>query len=101
MSNTVLEAMACGLPLVITNVGGNPEVVSNSENGFLFAPGDEQTLALHLEKLIVRPEIRAEFGRASRRRATQQFSVDRTLQEYRNLYQGLAAERGILPGGQV
>jgi glycosyltransferase involved in cell wall biosynthesis len=98
MSNTVLEAMACGLPLVVTSVGGNPEMVSHGENGFLFASGDGRALALHIESLIANPELRVELGRKSRLRAVQLFSLDRTMREYRNLYQNLAVERGIQVG---
>jgi len=98
MSNTVLEAMACGLPLVVTGVGGNPEMVAHGENGFLFASGDGRALALHIESLINNQELRVELGRKSRLRAVQLFSLDRTMTEYRNLYQNLAVERGIQVG---
>ncbi len=49
MSNTILEAMSCALPVAATRVGGNPELVQEGRTGFLFAPGDAAQLAAQLE----------------------------------------------------
>jgi len=97
MSNTLLEAMASGLPLLATDVGGNPEVVKDGEVGWLFAPGDTPALARHIDALTSFAELRDRMGTAGRQRALQYFSVDRMLSEYRDLYRQLAARRGVIP----
>jgi sugar transferase (PEP-CTERM/EpsH1 system associated) len=96
MSNTLLEAMASGLPLVAARVGGNPEVVSEGETGFLFALGDEAAMFGCIDRLASDPELRRGMGETSRQRALQRFSLERMLNEYRKLYQRLAAGRGIV-----
>jgi sugar transferase (PEP-CTERM/EpsH1 system associated) len=95
MSNTLLEAMATGLPLLATRVGGNSEVIADGESGYLFQTGDCADLVYHLSYLINSLELRCQLGRASRRRALRKFSVHRMVQEYRNLYRELALTRGI------
>lgn len=96
MSNTLLEAMACGLPLVTTCVGGNPEVVEDGRSGWLFAPGDISRLTDRIERLAANPEIRRTLGEAARERALTVFSLDRMMESYRSLYLDAAARRGLL-----
>ncbi len=96
MSNTLLEAMACGLPLLATKVGGNPEIVEEERTGWLFGPGDFNDLAGRLMLLANNPGLKLQFGRAARERAVESFSLDRMLENYRNLYAGLAERRGVL-----
>lgn len=96
MSNTLLEAMASGLPLVAARVGGNPEVIAEDETGLLFAPGDEATMSDCIERLANSPELRSRMGEAGRDRALKKFSVDQMLEGYRNLYRNLAVARGVL-----
>ena len=62
----LLEAMAAGLPVVATAVGGIPELVRDGENGFLISPGDVAALAERIETLTQNPELRASMGRKSR-----------------------------------
>jgi len=66
----LLEAAAMGKPIVATDVPGCREVVIDGENGFLVPPKDPEKLAEALEKLLLSPELRARFGRASTRHAT-------------------------------
>jgi sugar transferase (PEP-CTERM/EpsH1 system associated) len=94
LSNTLLEAMASGLPCVVTDVGGNPEVVVNGRGGFLFTPEDAAGLAQRLQDLIAQDDLRAEFAVAARRHAVTHFSLDRMLDDYANLYVELAIRRG-------
>ena len=97
MSNTLLEAMASGLPVLATRVGGNPEVVEEGRSGWLFSPGDVEALSEHLYQLAVHSAVRCRLGAAARQRAVERFSLERMLQEYENLYHELARRRGV-PG---
>lgn len=90
MSNTLLEALASGLPVVATRVGGNPEVVEENRSGWLFSPGDVLGLSEHLQRLAGHPGLCRQFGNAARLRATERFGLNRMLQDYRNLYLELA-----------
>lgn len=66
MPNVVLEAMACGLPIIATNIPGCEELVSEGKNGYLVPPRDPASLAERLRQLIVSPDLREETGRESR-----------------------------------
>ncbi len=95
-SNTLLEAMASGLPTVATRVGGNPEVVEEGRSGWLFSPGNAEELAARLEQLAGRRDLREQLGAAARHRAVSRFALQRMLDDYRNLYLELAARRGLV-----
>jgi len=95
MSNTLLEALAVGLPVVATRVGGNPEVVADGVCGYLFPPQDVPELASQMRTLLRAPRLRTDFGRAARDRALRRFSLDRMLRRYRDLYIDLAVRRGV------
>jgi sugar transferase (PEP-CTERM/EpsH1 system associated) len=95
MSNTLIEAMACGLPVLATRVGGNPEVVSSELSGSLFAPGDINGLAERLERLAQDADLRRNLGKAARQRAVSQFSLQSMVGNYKRLYLELAEQRGI------
>lgn len=84
----VLEAMAAGLPVVATRVGGLAEAVVPGETGTLVPPGEPEPLAAALGALLEAPELRAAFGAAGRRRAEARFSVSAMASAYRALYRG-------------
>lgn len=92
ISNTILEAMASGLPIVASDTGGNRELVANGVNGKLVRPGDARALAAAISRYIVDPELRHRHGAESRRRACTQFSLDVMIDRYRSLYDGSIAE---------
>jgi len=96
MSNTLLEALAVGLAIVATRVGGNPEVVAEGECGYLFAPQDVPELVSQLRTLLRDSQLRADFGRAARDRALRHFSLELMLRRYRDLYIDLAIRRGVV-----
>ena len=96
MSNTLLEAMASGLPVAASRVGGNPEVVEEGQTAFLFAPGDSKALANHLLVLQKDTALRARFGESGRRRVAETFQMERMVSEYRKLYLDQAARRQIV-----
>jgi sugar transferase (PEP-CTERM/EpsH1 system associated) len=98
MSNTLLEAMASGLPCVATNVGGNPELIGDGKCGLLFEPQDVAGLVEVLERLLRAPDQRTQFSDAGRREAVARFDLARMIGDYADLYRELAAKRGIFSG---
>jgi sugar transferase (PEP-CTERM/EpsH1 system associated) len=98
MSNTILEAMASGLPTVVTRTGGNPELVEDGRDGWLFPARDFQALAQCLLQCADDSKLRTEFGEAARRRALEHFSLTAMIATYRHLYIELAARRGVWKG---
>jgi sugar transferase (PEP-CTERM/EpsH1 system associated) len=93
MSNTLLEAMAAGLPVVATRVGGNPEMVEDGVTGRLVPIRDPGTLREALTAYVDDPHLRAVHGKASRQRAVECFSLERMCRDYVDLY------RRLLPAG--
>lgn len=86
ISNTILEAMSTGLPVVAARVGGNPELVAPGHSGALYESGDTEELAnLLLEYAHDRPRCERE-GQESRRIALQRFGIDRMVSDYQSVY---------------
>jgi phosphatidylinositol alpha-1,6-mannosyltransferase len=85
MSVATLEAMAAGLPVVVTRTGGTAELVQEGENGLTFAWGDVETLAQHLAYLAANREVVRQMGAASRRRA-ERMSWDAVAARYLEIF---------------
>ncbi len=83
---SVLEAMAAGLPVVATDVGGVGEAVENGETGILVPAADSEALARALERLVVDADLRRRLGAAGRARALRLFDVSRYRAAYLELY---------------
>ena len=94
MPNAVLEAMAAGLPVVATAVGGTPEAVVDRVTGLLVPPHDPDALARAIERLLGDPSLRREMGRAGRERVGRHFSIDQTVRRTQALYETVLRERG-------
>ena len=95
--NSVIEAMAAGLPVVASDVGGIPELVDDGRTGYLVAPGDVNALARGVIGLLDAPDRVEAFGVAARRRIEQTYSFDRMVEQFETLYEAeLAARRGAL-----
>ena len=86
ISLTILEAMASGLPVVATSVGGNPEVVVNGGTGLLVPSGKPREMADALLMMWRSPAKRAEYGEAGKHRVKELFDIRHTVAEYELLY---------------
>lgn len=84
-SNAVLECMAYGLPMVVTNVGGNSEAVLDGKNGYVVEAGNAEELACAILRLAQDPE-RKKIGEAGRQRVLQNFTMDTCANGYEELY---------------
>lgn len=89
-SLTLLEAMASGLPVVVTDVGGNPEIVRDGQEGVLVPRGDATAAAAAFRKLFDHPELAARLGVAGRKRVFEHFRLEQTIDAYASLYEQLA-----------
>jgi glycosyltransferase involved in cell wall biosynthesis len=87
VSLTILEAMAAGLPVIATSVGGTPEVVT-SETGVLIPARDQAALSAALTSLAPDPIRRQALGAAGRRRVEARFTIERMVAEYAAAYEG-------------
>lgn len=83
---TVIEAMAAGVPVVSTRVGGVAEVIEDDDSGFLAGAGDDETLALRVHQLAQDPALRQRLGQRGRSRAATMFSQDQMHSRYLDLY---------------
>lgn len=84
--NAVIEAMAAGLPVVATNVGGIPELITSGVSGVLIPPGDAAALARSVLELMDRPGFASSLGQSARTRIEQEFSFDRMVAGFEGLY---------------
>jgi glycosyltransferase involved in cell wall biosynthesis len=98
MSNALLEAMAAGLPVVATAIGGNPDVVMDEVTGLLVPPRDPTSLAEAITRLLDDPDLRHRMGQAGRERVLQHFSVERMVERTQTLYDQLLDAKGLGSG---
>ena len=93
----MLEAMAHGLPVVVTRVGAIPEAVAHDREGLLYDAGDIPALAAHLQMLLDDPEQARRIGSTGRQRVIEQFSLARSAQLLLDLYRDLHPSRAVKP----
>lgn len=85
ISNAVLEAMACGLPVVTTDCGGMREAVTDGVEGFVVPVRNSGAMAAALERLARDRELRARMGKAGRERILKEFTLDRQIEQWLEL----------------
>ena len=93
ISNTILEAMATGLPVVATDVGGNAELVVNGETGYIVEAKNINALKEGLKIYLDQPERIKQHGKQSRKRIEDNFSINKMMQDYLQTYQTLINEK--------
>jgi glycosyltransferase involved in cell wall biosynthesis len=79
--------MASGLPVIATDVGGNPELVLNQQTGFLVEKENPVAMAEVMMDLTINGQKRKQFSQASLQRAREHFSIDSMVARYQNLYE--------------
>jgi sugar transferase (PEP-CTERM/EpsH1 system associated) len=99
ISNALLEAMATGLPTVVSAVGGNREVIVEGESGLAFPVGDVEALAGNLARLRREPETRRKLGDGAIQRVKEEFSLKNMVQKYEEMYESLSTGRRIAATG--
>jgi glycosyltransferase involved in cell wall biosynthesis len=85
-SLTVLEAMASRLPIVVTAVGGNPEMIRDQQEGLLVPRGDVEALATALLRIFDDQALARRLGDAARQRVEERYQLEQTVERYRQLY---------------
>ena len=89
ISNTILEAMASGLPVVATDVGGNSEIVINGQTGILVPEDDPEAVAKALLTYVDDREMAKTHGRAGRARMKKSFGLSTMIDRYAAVYESL------------
>jgi glycosyltransferase involved in cell wall biosynthesis len=93
LSITILESMSYGLPVVVTRVGGNPELVEDGKTGFLVPPRDPKAFAEAVAALLIDPDRREVMG-AHAKASIQSFRIEEVAARYAGLYRSLVGGRG-------
>jgi glycosyltransferase involved in cell wall biosynthesis len=92
MPNVLLEAMACGLPIIATSVGGIPDIIRDGCNGLVIAPDDVPALRLALTSLMTDHDLVRRLGKQARKDAEEHFSIDKVADAYLSLYQTITTQ---------
>ncbi len=100
-SNTILESMAAGKPVVATNVGGNLEAIIEGETGFLVPPKNPEALAEAIIKLLENKSLAHRMGMAGKERVKQHFPLEKMIRETESLYDSLLEKMMIRREGSV
>jgi glycosyltransferase involved in cell wall biosynthesis len=95
ISNTLLESMAAGAPVVATRVGGTPEIIEDGKHGLLVPPGDAKALADSICIILESPQLAAQLSGEARRRVDAEFSFDNMVRETEDLYMALLQRKTV------
>ena len=94
LSNSLMEALCCGLPMVSTRVSGSEDIAAEAEVGLLVEPGDRQALTEALRRMVADPQWRAECGSRSRTYAEAQYALGVVAEKTLALYREILSDRG-------
>ena len=94
--NVLLESMACGVPVVATNICDNKYIIKNGETGFLIDVGDERTMAERMKTLLIDTQLRQEMGQKARNWMIKEFSVKRLAEKMEAVYTELLNKKQII-----
>jgi glycosyltransferase involved in cell wall biosynthesis len=97
LSNSIMEAMVAGIPIVATDVGDNRYLIKDSYNGFLVPCGSTDNIAWKLEYLITMDDIRNEYGKNSRFIIENEFSEEKFLENYFKLFSRMTLPLVVAP----
>ncbi len=89
LSNSLLESMASGVPVIAARVGGNPEIIEDNVSGLLVPTHDSAALAEAISSLLLDPQLAVRLGEAGRLRVARVFSIERSIDEVEGLYSRL------------
>jgi glycosyltransferase involved in cell wall biosynthesis len=96
LSNSLLESMAAGVPVIAAKVGGNPEIVEHGVSGLLVPPRDAAALAGAMSNLLADADLTSRLGQAGRRRVSELFSMERSVGETERFYERLMETQGVV-----
>ena len=88
LPNVLLEAMACGLPVIATNIFGIPEIVDNKLDGLLISPGSAKELSSAIDYFLQNPSLVETYGQNARKKTLNKFNLDRRIPELCNYFLG-------------
>lgn len=90
---TITEALACGIPVVATEVGGIPEQINDNVSGFLIPPGDSKSMADRIIRLLTDKDLRQQMGKQAAEIARDRFDLNRQVDDYLAWYQEILDNR--------
>ena len=96
LSNTIMEAMSAGLPVIATNVGGNSELIVNGESGFLCASNNAIVFSEKVLSLINNEDKARQMGEHGKRRIEEEFGVERMVSETETIYNNIVKQKSAL-----
>ena len=100
MSGALLEALASGLPCVVTAIGGNVDVIEDSRNGLLVDTDDPEQLSAAIGRILEDERLASRLGAAARALAAQKYEMSRVADQYLELYSRLLSP-GVGPSGSI
>ena len=89
ISQSILEAMSLGVPVIATNASGNPEIIQDNINGYLFEDNDIESLGNKIKALVRNQELRNKFSAAAKKTLNEKFSLPKTVNNYARLFDNL------------
>jgi len=96
LSNAIMEAMAAGLPVVATNVGGNSELIIDGETGFLYHPNEPLEFTNKIHDLLNNKNMAKQMGENGKKRIISEFNTEKMIRGIENIYLALLGRRNIL-----